>query len=149
MTTPAATGTVLHLPGPAAADALGVSLRTLQRWAERGDIQRHQLGGRTLYRVEPVTTPATIPVTRTTPEHVVSRQVSPVMSPVMSPVVSPVVSPVAPLDDTGGALVTALVAAVERATRAEIERDQLRAQLDDLRAQLDRAGRLLLQTFDR
>ena len=145
MTTPAATGTVLHLPGPAAADALGVSLRTLQRWAERGDIQRHQLGGRTLYRVEPVTTPATIPVTRTTPEHVVSRQVSPVMS----PVVSHVVSPVAPLDDTGGALVTALVAAVERATRAEIERDQLRAQLDDLRAQLDRAGRLLLQTFDR
>jgi hypothetical protein len=55
---------------------------------------------------------------------------------------SPVVSHVAPLDDAGGALVTALVAAVERATRAEIERDQLRAQLD-------RAGRLLLQTFDR
>lgn len=133
MTTPAPFATVLHLPGPAAADALGVSLRTLQRWAERGDIQRHQLGGRTLYRVEPVTTPAT----RTTPEPVVSRQVS------------PVASPVATRDDTGGALVSALVAAVERATRAEIERDQLRAQLDDVRAQLDRAGRLLLQTFDR
>lgn len=123
MTTPAPFATVLHLPGPAAADALGVSLRTLQRRAERGDIQRHQLGGRTLYRVEPVTTPAT-PAT-------------------------PAPATVAPLDDTGGALVTALVAAVERATRAEIERDQLRAQLDDLRAQLDRAGRLLLQTFDR
>jgi excisionase family DNA binding protein len=120
MTTPAPFATVLHLPGPAAADALGVSLRTLQRWAERGDIQRHQLGGRTLYRVEPVATPAT-----------------------------PAPATVAPLDDAGGALVTALVAAVERATRAEIERDQLRAQLDDTRAQLDRAGRLLLQTFDR
>ena len=133
MTTPAATATVLHLPGPAAADALGVSLRTLQRWAERGDIQRHQLGGRTLYRVEPVATPATMPTTRTTPEPVATRPVS----------------PVAPLDDANGALVTALVTAVERATRAEIERDQLRAQLDDVRAQLDRAGRLLLQTFDR
>jgi hypothetical protein len=133
MTTPAAAATVLHLPGPAAADALGVSLRTLQRWAERGDIQRHQLGGRTLYRVEPVATPATMPTTRTTPEPVATRPVS----------------PVAPLDDATGALVTALVAAVERATRAEIERDQLRAQLDDVRAQLDRAGRLLLQTFDR
>jgi hypothetical protein len=141
MTTPSATATVLHLPGPAAADALGVSLRTLQRWAERGDVQRHQLGGRTLYRVEPVATPAPFPATRTTPEPVATRPVSHVMS--------PVVSHVAPLDDAGGALVTALIAAVERATRAEIERDQLRAQLDDTRAQLDRAGRLLLQTFDR
>lgn len=138
MTTPAATATVLHLPGPAAADALGVSLRTLQRWAERGDIQRHQLGGRTLYRVEPVATLAT-------PKPGTSRQVSPVMT----RQVSPVMTPVTPLDDANGALVTALVAAVERATRAEIERDQLRDQLDDVRAQLDRAGRLLLQTFDR
>lgn len=124
MTTPAPFATVLHLPGPAAADALGVSLRTLQRWAERGDIQRHQLGGRTLYRVEPVTTPAT-------------------------PATPAPSATVAPLDDTSGALVTALVAAVERATRAEIERDQLRAMLDDTRAMLDRASRLLLQTFDR
>jgi predicted DNA-binding protein (UPF0251 family) len=42
----------LHLPGPAAAAQLGVSLRTLQRLAERGDIARHQLGRRTLYAVE-------------------------------------------------------------------------------------------------
>jgi hypothetical protein len=41
----------LHLPGPAAAEQLGVSLRTLQRLAERGDIARHQLGRRTLYAV--------------------------------------------------------------------------------------------------
>ena len=41
----------LHLPGPAAAAQLGVSLRTLQRLAERGDIARHKLGRRTLYAV--------------------------------------------------------------------------------------------------
>lgn len=47
------------LPGPEAADALGVSLRTLQRLAARGDVERRQDGRASSYRVTRATTRAT------------------------------------------------------------------------------------------
>jgi hypothetical protein len=98
----------LHLPGPAAAAQLGVSLRTLQRLAERGDIARHQLGRRTLYAVEAPPAGAT----SAPPAPREKRRDS---------------------DATADAMVTLAT----RAASAELEAARLRGQLEDITGQLE------------
>ena len=54
------------LTGAAAADALGVSLRTLQRMATRGEVERRSDGRRALFRVSDALKRATNDTTRDT-----------------------------------------------------------------------------------
>lgn len=54
------------LTGAAAADALGVSLRTLQRMATRGEVERRSDGRRSLFRVSDALKRATNDTTRQT-----------------------------------------------------------------------------------
>ena len=98
----------LHLPGPAAAAQLGVSLRTLQQLAERGDIARHQLGRRTLYAVE-------APPAGATPAPPAPREKR------------------RDSDATADAMVTLAT----RAASAELEAARLRGQLEDITGQLE------------
>jgi predicted DNA-binding protein (UPF0251 family) len=98
----------LHLPGPAAAERLGVSLRTLQRLAERGDVARHQLGRRTLYAV-----PA--PAAGATPAPPAPR----------------------PQRRDSDATADAMVTLATRAAGAELEAIRLRSELEGITSQLE------------
>lgn len=88
---------------------LGIAERTLRLHAERGRVARRRDGRAVLYLVTPATH-AGMPVA-----------VANVTA----------ATPATPATDTGNAseLVAALIGAVERATRAELENERLRAEL--------------------
>jgi hypothetical protein len=105
------------LPATEAARVLGIAERTLRLHAERGRVARRRDGRAVLYQVTPATHSG-IPV---------------------AAIVDVPAMPVIPATDTGNAsaLVTALVDAVGRATRAELAADDARAELDRLRIDVD------------
>jgi hypothetical protein len=98
------------LPATEAARVLGIAERTLRLHAERGRVARRRDGRAVLYQVTPATDSGMpVAVANLTPATVATVAT-----------------------DTGNAtaeLVTALIGAVERATRAELELEQLRAEL--------------------
>ena len=98
------------LPPREAAAALGISERALRLRGQRGTIDRHREGGAVLYVVPAATATATA---------------APLPVPAGMPAATAAV--LAPL-------VEALVAAERRAVAAEIEAEQLRAQLAQVRA---------------
>jgi hypothetical protein len=138
-TTPAPRGapvstTTLHLHGPAAAALLGISLRTLQRRAELGQIARHTLGRRTLYAL----TPAVQSVPRwgdRDPMHDTASDTRASVAVTQPAAPAPQKAVTGDSTTSGHAtpapaeLVSALVEAVERATRAEVEVERLRVEL--------------------
>jgi len=112
------------LPAAAAAQAFGVAERTLRHRAERGHVQRRRDGRAVLYLV-PATTPATVATTpATTPATVAT-----------TPATGNPATLAGSADATAvAALVEAFTAAIERATRAELERDAVAAELDRVRS---------------
>lgn len=116
--------TTLHLPGPQAADVLGVSLRTLQRLAARGEIRRDVFGRRTLYAVNPR---HDTDDTRHNPRHSDATPAPKSVSP--APPAPPVTRQP---DDTPAAL----VALARMVATAELERDQTRLELAAARARI-------------
>jgi hypothetical protein len=94
------------LPATEAARVLGIAERTLRLHAERGRVARRRDGRSVLYQVTPATHSG-------------------------MPVAVANVTVATPATHAGNAseLVTALIGAVERATRAELENERLRAEL--------------------
>jgi hypothetical protein len=122
--------TTLHLHGPAAAALLGISLRTLQRRAELGQIARHTLGRRTLYAL----TPAVQSLPRWGDRDPMRATASDTSASVAvtqpaAPAPQNAVTTTQPATPAPAELVSALVEAVERATRAEVEIARLHAEL--------------------
>ncbi len=139
------------LPGPEAADALGVSLRTLQRLASRGDVERRQDGRTSSYRVTRATTRATD--SRQTTRH------APPIDDTRHPRHEPAPPESGALEALRVELATVraeLVSAERRAAVAEYraaiaddgaeQLEAMREQLDQARAERDEA-RTLAQTY--
>jgi hypothetical protein len=122
------TQATLHLPGRAAAAELGVSLRTLQRLAERGEIERHTIGRRSLFTIEARHRRSD---TRQ-PAGEGARQTP--SAPRRTP---PEARHATPPDATAAALVILAT----RAAAAELEVERLRADLETTRAELATARR--------
>ncbi len=101
----------------AAAAALGISGRTLRDRAQKGEIARRRDGRCVLYRVAIVAPDSGMP-------------------PATASVRVATVAPAAPDSGTGGELVAALVAAVDRAARAEAKVDALTAENGRLQARM-------------
>ena len=101
----------------AAAAALGISGRALRDRAQRGEIARRRDGRCVLYRVAIVAPDSGMP-------------------PATASVRVATVAPAAPDSGTGGELVAALVAAVDRAARAEARIDALTAENGRLQARM-------------
>jgi len=100
------------LPPADAARTLGIAERTLRLRASRGEIQRRRDGRQTLYRIDPQTTAAAH-------RGVPTAGAGPTLA--------------------GAGDVASIVALAERAIRAEIEAERLRAELDTMRRQAARA----------
>jgi hypothetical protein len=133
MTQPASTS--LYLPGPDAAVRLGVTVRTLQRMAQRGQIERRTLGGRVLYAVQVTrheATPDVVPVVAAVPVATGPHSAS------------AAVASVATLD-----LGAALVALTDRTVRAELDAAAARAELATVRAELATMTRQAVQAHIR
>ena len=101
------------LPAAQAAQALGVAERTLRHRAAHGSIQRRRDGRQVLYLVTSAVTPATV-----TPNTRPATLAEPAAI---------------------AALAGELAAALERAVRAELERDGARALVAQLEAERDAA----------
>jgi hypothetical protein len=97
------------LPATEAARVLGIAERTLRLHAERGRVARRRDGRSVLYQVTPATHSG-IPVA-------------------VANVTAATVATPATHSGNASELVTALIGAVERATRAELENERLRAEL--------------------
>jgi hypothetical protein len=97
------------LPATEAARVLGIAERTLRLHAERGRVARRRDGRAVLYQVTPAT-----------------HSGMPVADANITP--ATVATPATHAGNTSE-LVTALIGAVERATRAELENERLRAEL--------------------
>ena len=125
MTTNAGSSGTLHtlplwLPPSEAAAMLGISERGLRLRAERGDVQRRKQGRGVVYRVERAPMPEA-------PAEATAGSATAVV-----PLTAGSAGSIA-------AVVDALVSAVERATRAEAERDQAIARCAVIEKERDQA----------